>query len=272
MIPPQLQPLADHLWQSTLFAAVAGLLTLAFRSNRAQIRYCLWFAASVKFLIPFSVLVDMGSHFGRYSMPPAAPASVPFLVEYVSEAFVVPRSVAAVAMPSPSTLSVNAIIGCFAAVWAIGCVVLVSSWWLRWRRVSAILRSSSPVHWPINLKTMSSPAFREPGVFGILDPILLLPEGITARLTAPQLEAVLAHELCHVRRRDNLTAAIHMLVEAVFWFHPLVWFLGARLMDEREHACDEEVLRIGNEPQVYAEAVLKICEFYLESPLPCVAG
>src|SRR5262249_18369392 len=128
------------------------------------------------------------------------------------------------------------------------------------------------VHWPINLKTMSSPSFREPGVFGILDPILLLPEGITARLTAPQLEAVLAHELCHVRRRDNLTAAIHMLVEAVFWFHPLVWFWGTRLMDEREHACDEEVLRIGNEPQVYAEAVLKICEFYLEPPLPCVAG
>jgi bla regulator protein blaR1 len=53
VIPIPLLPLANHLWQSTLFATVAGLLTLALRKNRAQTRYCLWLAASVKFLIPF---------------------------------------------------------------------------------------------------------------------------------------------------------------------------------------------------------------------------
>lgn len=51
----------NHLWQSTLFAAVAGLLTLVFRRNRAQTRYWLWFAASVKFLVPFAVLMTIGS-------------------------------------------------------------------------------------------------------------------------------------------------------------------------------------------------------------------
>jgi uncharacterized protein (TIGR03435 family) len=63
-----------------------------------------------------------------------------------------------------------------------------------------------------------------------------------------------------------------MAVEALFWFHPLVWWLGARLVEERERACDEEVLRLGSEPQAYAESILKVCEFYLESPLVCVAG
>ena len=58
-----------------------------------------------------------------------------------------------------------------------------------------------------------------------------------------QLEAVIAHELCHVRHRDNLIAAIHMFVETVFWFHPLVWWIGKRMVEERERACDEEVLR-----------------------------
>src|SRR5229473_7170196 len=53
-----------HLLQSTLFAGVAGLLTLALKKNHARARYCLWLAASVKFLIPFSVLVDLGSRFG----------------------------------------------------------------------------------------------------------------------------------------------------------------------------------------------------------------
>ena len=107
---------------------------------------------------------------------------------------------------------------------------------------------------------------------GLLRPVLLLPAGIIDRLTPPQLEAVLAHELCHVRRRDNLTAAIHMIVEAVFWFHPLVWWISARLVEERERACDEEVLRLGSEPQVYAEGILNVCKFYLESPLTCVSG
>ncbi len=63
-----------------------------------------------------------------------------------------------------------------------------------------------------------------------------------------------------------------MSVEAVFWFHPLVWWLGHRIMQERERACDEEVLLRTNDPEVYAEGILNVCKFYLESPLRCVAG
>src|SRR5207247_2637540 len=85
-------------------------------------------------------------------------------------------------------------------------------------------------------------------------------------------QCVIAHELCHVRRRDNMAAAIHMFVEALFWFHPLVWWIKVRLIDEQERACDEEVLGLVGDPQVYAESILKICEFYLNSPLMCVSG
>jgi len=112
----------------------------------------------------------------------------------------------------------------------------------------------------------------EPGVLGIFHPVLLLPKGISDQLSDAQLEAILTHELCHVRRSDNLAAGFHMLVEAVFWFHPLVWWIGARLVDERERACDEEVLKLGSDPQAYAEGILKVCEFYLESSLFCAAG
>src|SRR6202012_4511425 len=58
----------------------------------------------------------------------------------------------------------------------------------------------------------------------------------------------------------------------VFWFHPLVWWIGARLVEERERACDEDVLTLGNEPRVYADAILNVCKLYAESPLVCVAG
>jgi uncharacterized protein (TIGR03435 family) len=112
----------------------------------------------------------------------------------------------------------------------------------------------------------------EPGIFGLFRPVLVWPAGISERLDDAHLEAILAHEVCHVRRRDNLLAALNMLVEAVFWFHPLVWWMGARLVAEREHACDEEVLALCARPQVYAESILKVCEFCVESPLECVAG
>ena len=117
-----------------------------------------------------------------------------------------------------------------------------------------------------------SSANLEPGIFGIFRPVLWLPAGIADRLSDAELEAIVAHELCHARRRDNLAAAIHMVVEAIFWFHPLVWWLGARLTEERERACDEEVVRMGADPQAYAEGILRVCEFYMASPVLCASG
>ena len=112
----------------------------------------------------------------------------------------------------------------------------------------------------------------EPAVFGVLRPVLLWPRDLGDRIGDAQLEALLAHELCHVRRRDNLAMALHMLVEAVFWFHPLVWWIERRLVDERERACDEDVVRLGSDPRVYAEGILKTSELCVESPLACASG
>src|SRR5262249_38204221 len=162
------------------------------------------------------------------------------VIEQVSQPFTAPF-LSATIPASPETSPVNWIPAVLYAVWVIGSATFVVSWWQRWRRLRAVLCTASPLDLPIGMEAMTSPVFAEPGVFGVRRPVLLLPAGITDRLTPPQLEAIAAHELCHVRRRDNLATAIHMGVEALFWFHPLVWWLGARLMDERERACDEEV-------------------------------
>jgi TonB family protein len=118
----------------------------------------------------------------------------------------------------------------------------------------------------------SSAALVEPALVGVFRPVLLLPEGIAEVLTRAQLDAVVAHELSHWRRRDNLTATVHMLVEAALWFHPLVWWIGARLIEERERACDETVVRQGHDGRAYAEAILNVCERYVASRLECAAG
>jgi bla regulator protein blaR1 len=258
--------LTNHLWQSTLFAVAAGLLTLAFRQNRAQVRYWLWFAASMKFLMPLWLLISLGSVLEF--TPPAqrtllARQTVSDTVLQFTQPFPTTRRSVPLA-PRETDWTRVAIFGLWAC--GTGSVGLIR---LRgWRRIRAAVRASSSMQIPgIAVEVRSSPGLLEPGVVGIFRPVLLLPAGILESLTTDQLEAVIAHELCHVRRRDNLTAAIHMIVEAVFWFHPLVWWIGARLVEERERACDEEVLRQGSDPQVYAEGILKVCKSYLESPL-----
>ena len=269
MIPSALLPIANHLWQSTLFAIVAGLLTLGLRKNRAHARYCLWLAASAKFLVPFSLLVFAGSHLGRHTAAAPASSRIPVLIEQVNEPFVAEDAI----RPMPhAPQSAMWMVPIAIAVWAIGCGFLAFSWWLRWRRIRAAIRVASPVALDIGVPVLSSASIIEPGVFGVFRQVLLLPDGIADRLAPAELQAILAHELCHVRRRDNLATVMHMVVEAVFWFHPLVWWLGARLMEERERACDEEVVRMGSAPEAYAEGILKVCELYLQSPLKCVAG
>jgi bla regulator protein blaR1 len=281
--------LADHLWQSTLFACAAAALTLVLRKNQARIRYWLWLGASIKFLLPFSLLVALGSRL-RWSQPAAAgQASFSFVVEEMSQTFAPATSQLLPATHSSAyALTIRVLPVCLLILWFAGCLAILIFWCLRWRRIASALCEAAPITSGRELETLRrlermagitrptglvvTKSRLEPGILGIFRPVMFLPSGIPDRLTDSQLQAIITHELCHVRRRDNLAAALHMLVEALFWFHPFVWWIGARLVDERERACDEEVLRFGSEPQVYAEGILKVCEFYLETPLVCAAG
>ncbi len=271
MIPGDLIPavLANHLWQSTLCAAAAVLLALALRRNRAQTRYTLWLIASLKFLIPFSFLVAVGTHLKWPAMAASARPAFSAAIQQIGQPLLAPDIFTSVPQ---STVPMHVGGTILLLIWLCGFLIVLASWLKHWLRIRAALRNAVPLPFAAPIRILSSPSLLEPGIFGLFRPVLVLPEGITGHLTAAHLDAILAHELCHVRRRDNLAAAIHMLVEALFWFHPLVWWIGTRLVEERERACDEEVLRLGNQPNVYAESILKTCQFYLESPLACMSG
>ncbi len=274
----------NHLWQSTVFAAAAGLLTLTLRKNRARVRHGLWLAASIKFLIPLSLLIGLGNQI-QWRRVPSSDLSA--AVVAVSEPFTMPLAAAPPpakpsapppAKPSapppakPSRPAADPLPAILATVWALGFLGIATSWWVRWRRIAAVVRAASPVPLDLPIPAVTPPTVVEPGVFGVVRPMLLLPAGIFERLSPEQLNAVFAHELYHVRHHDNLVAAFHMFVETVFWFHPMVWWIGRRMVEERERACDEGVLSMGGEPRVYAEAVLNVCKLYVEAPLECVSG
>ncbi len=226
-------------------------------------------AASFKFLIPFAVLTAVGGLVEWRTAPAIAP-SISAAVEQVSQPFALTTDSSPLLIGAPTSPSELPEI--LLAIWACGFIGISISWWIRWRRLTATVRAGSPVELELPIRAISSPSSLEPGVFGIFRPVLLLPEGIFEHLTPAQWKSVLAHELCHIRRRDNLIGVLQMFVETVFWFHPVVWWIGKRIFEERERACDEEVLRQGSEPAVYARGILRVCELYLESPVECVAG
>jgi bla regulator protein BlaR1 len=280
--------LGNHLWQSTLFAITAGLLTLSLRKNYARARYWLWLAASVKFLIPFSLLIGVGGQLASPRGSVETNSGMYIAIDQISRPFTQPMMAPRVAPATASPNVIHLLPPLLTAAWLGGLAVVLVTWYVRWRRITAIIREAAPLRSGREVETLRrlermqgmrrpiemllSQSSLEPGIFGIAHPVLIWPEGISEHLEDAHLEAILAHELGHVRRRDNLAAAIHMLVESIFWFHPLVWWLGARLLEERERACDEHVLELGSEPTVYAESILKTCEFCLGSPLPCVSG
>ena len=286
--------LGNHLWQSTLFALACAALTLALRNNRASTRHWLWVIASAKFLVPFAALTAVGRELGRW-VPPVVTTQAPALVmEMVREPFV-----RTVAPASAGTLGSSSFSGTGASeltaaapailltVWAAGGIILLAVWVRRWRSLARVVRRATPMssgretsilrrleaaRGARPLPLVVSDAAIEPGVFGLFAPVLLWPRRIGEHLDDHQIDAILAHELSHVARRDNLISLLHTLVQSAFWFYPLIWWMGMRIVEERERACDEDVLRLGREPEVYASSILKTCQFSIDPPLPCTSG
>ncbi|HEX2759198.1 MAG TPA: M56 family metallopeptidase [Rhizomicrobium sp.] len=258
--------LLDHLWQSTLFAGFVLLLTLALSNNGARVRFWLWFAASVKFLVPFAALAAVGESLSRF-LPVPVIAPQPLL----AMAPAAERISAPVTTLAPSG-NMEFLTWLLPALWVIGFALVLGVRLSHSFKLRALLKHAQHLDMPAPVSVKASSSLLEPGLVGIFKPVVLLPKGLLPRLSADETQSILAHELTHLKRRDNLTSAIHMWVEAIFWFYPPVWLIGARLIAERERACDESVLARGHDPEVYAEGILKVCKFCLQSPLSSASG
>jgi beta-lactamase regulating signal transducer with metallopeptidase domain/peptidoglycan/xylan/chitin deacetylase (PgdA/CDA1 family) len=116
-------------------------------------------------------------------------------------------------------------------------------------RLARQLRVSRPV------RLCESALVEVPTVIGWLRPVILVPAAALTGLSAPQLEALLAHELAHIRRHDYLVNILQSVAEAVLFYHPAVWWLSGRMRIEREHACDDLAVRATGDVLVYARAL-----------------
>lgn len=280
------QMILNHLWQSTLVVGLAAWLVKMVDRRHAATRFRIWQFASLKFLIPFGALSSLGA-WGTSWMP-----AVPALTSWPSyvERAVAPFAIATT--PAVGDLAATGFAEAYGArlvlfAWACGVLVcaarkarqLMAAARLRRRavvchdgsiveaarRVAGETRTAAPV-------VAETPDLLEPGVAGLLRSTLLWPAALTSHLSATQRDGVIAHELAHIRRRDNVWRLIHGYVEALFWFHPVVWLVGARLRAESERACDQAALETGAQPQDYAEGLLAVSRLCLRVEKPALAG
>jgi bla regulator protein blaR1 len=106
----------------------------------------------------------------------------------------------------------------------------------------------------------TSETVRVPAAVGYFRPRVVFPAWTLAEIPTPELNAILLHELAHLRRYDDWTNLVQKLVKAFLFFHPAVWFIESRLTLEREIACDDAVLAANFTPRAYAESLVSLAE------------
>ncbi|MFK7847879.1 MAG: peptidoglycan DD-metalloendopeptidase family protein, partial [Rhodothermales bacterium] len=98
----------------------------------------------------------------------------------------------------------------------------------------------------------------QPVLIGWLKPVILLPMGILAGMTPSQIEAILAHELAHVRRHDYLFSVIQSVLETVFFFHPAIWWISHQIRIEREYCCDDLAVKTTGQKKIYLNTLAQL--------------
>lgn len=133
-------------------------------------------------------------------------------------------------------------------------------WTDRMEQLCKRLRIRRPV------KLVESSLATVPMVVGYLKPVVLMPIGAINGLSAPEVDAILAHELAHVYRNDFLLNIFLSVIEVLFYFNPAVWWIAANVRTERENCCDDIAIKLCGNSLVYAKALLSLQELSQSVP------
>ena len=114
-----------------------------------------------------------------------------------------------------------------------------------------------------NISIRSSHMINTPMVMGYIKPVILFPVGLINQLSTKEVEAILAHELAHIKRHDYLLNIIQIFTEILFYFHPAIWYISAQIRTERENCCDDLAIKHTGSSINYAKTLVKLQELEL---------
>lgn len=278
LVPVLGRALLNFLWQGALIGLIAALLLHVARSARPQLRYAI--ACLALLACAAAPVADVTRQLSASGSEDAAP--------------IVIESVAAFA-PAISQATANAAawrvddaLSWIVALWAIGACLLslrmaMGVWWIQ--RLCAAPRSETQRSWQARLDAIAVhfglsrrvtlrlvDSLTTPASVGWWRPVVLLPTALLTRMPVDLIEALLAHELAHIRRHDYLVNLLQGAVEAMLFYHPVTWWLSRQIRIEREHIADRMAVEVAVEPRRLAFALSELSGCMASAtPMPSLA-
>jgi uncharacterized protein (TIGR03435 family) len=275
--------LLHFLWQGALVWAVAALALRALHT--AQARYALaCVALTVMLAAPVVTALALSDGAAAFiparavSVPPADTTAPPSADRPASAADAAPAPAASIARSFDAAQTMPVIV----TVWLSGVALLLmrlagGCWRVRrlraaalgdpvsrWQEMADALARRLCLARPVFI--VDSKRVDTPMVIGWLRPVIVLPVAALASLTPAQVEAILAHELAHIRRHDFLANALQTFAETLLFYHPAVWWISGRIRAERENCCDDVAVEVCGDPVTYAAALTELAAWSLARP------
>jgi len=283
-------------WQIGVLVGVIWLASSAFRRASPNFRYWLWCIVLIRLCFPISLALPAGLSGDVRRAVEASPPMVLLAAQQtvtspgappsaggssmplaVSSPDPEPPSMARVLPGGPPNVSINTklALGWTAIFLALLLLVLVKHLRVRrmlqrWPDVTRpellllvdSLRSRYSIGRTVRMRMFpAAQSSQGPAVVGIWRPTILLPAPVAENWSLDELEPVLLHEIAHVKRLDLLVNLVQMIVQALYFFHPLVWLVNARIRQERELVCDDlAVLHTGGHCKRYSQSFVRVLE------------
>ncbi|RYF25069.1 MAG: M56 family metallopeptidase, partial [Flavobacteriales bacterium] len=261
-LSPEVGLLDNGIWQLLLFGIISFIIMLGIPKMAARHKHNIAFGAIV---LMFGCFVyNFIDHLSKFKVGNASinNAASPATYQYFTN---VPQSLSSKVEQYFPLIVVFYLVGITLQLFVItkgysqlskfkrnGLSNIPESWKLIFENVTGNLKLNKAIQFHI------SELVNVPLVIGYLKPIVLFPVALVNQLDNEQVEAILIHELSHIRRNDFLLNLIKTAIETLLFYNPFVWLAGRFIHIEREHACDDLVLKVIGKPLNYAHALLKL--------------
>src|SRR3954471_19887 len=276
--------LLHFIWQGTLVAGLTAVALACLRNAAADIRYVISaIGLSLMLTLPAVTAAQLWRSDGSPDFRPKAKAARELAADATPDTFRRKAEPTGQARTTTGTALVPSRSGLVDSVqiepwlpmlvfaWICGVAILslrlVSGWlWVQrmkshgtspvedgWDVIAA--RLSRRLHIQRTVRLLRSTLVDVPTVIGWLKPVILVPASALSGLNPHQLEAIMAHELAHIRRHDYLVNLLQTVVETLLFYHPAVWWLSRRIRSERENCCDDLAVSLCGDPVTYARAL-----------------
>jgi uncharacterized protein (TIGR03435 family) len=270
--------LLHFIWQGSLLALFFWIVRAIAPSSAPRLRY----AAASLIMLTMPIALIITATWNSRSTPGSAGHAPGFSVQAPA------TTLGQAVYDAPTSSAPHAgISGWVVCIWMIGVLLLSARMAGGWMGVRGLkrgamaagaelddtlsrLKSKLRVSAPVRLCT--SAMVRVPTVIGWLRPCILLPVTALTGLSEPQIAAILAHELAHIRRHDYLLNLIQTVIETVLFYHPAVWWVGRQMRLEREHCCDDMAIAVCGNAFEYASALAEMEQIRERIPALAAAG